>query len=269
MGWFSFDCCIGLSFDVWLHEHVVGHHQYTNVITIDPNCPESFGEDALYRGSWDQKWYKRYYYQAFWLPFISFLLVWENRLACIRYWTKGLRKEVRVNEYFMGTKSKILFAIGKIFFFWRLYYLPWAYWNTPFWEVFLYVQIVEVFAGYITGTVFPANHITSEAAWPLIRTDEQGQRWIDSEWAFMQLETCKDYSFDNIILSFFFGNLNNHSVHHLFPGMHHGYYQYLGHIIRDVAKDYGVKIHSTETFGEFLYLYFRHLWNMGYEKKPM
>jgi fatty acid desaturase len=265
LGWFSWDFCLGLSYDIWLHEHVVGHHQYTNIITIDPNCPESFGPDALYRGSWHQKWFKHYAYQVFWLPFVSFLLVKENRFACLRYWSKGLRKDVRVNAHYLGTSSKLFFLIGKICFYFRMYFWPWYAWNAPWYEILFMVQVTEIVAGYVVGTIFPANHITSEAVWPLIRTDEKGQRWIDAEWGIMQMEVTKDYSFDNKFLSFIFGNLNNHTAHHMYPGMHHGHYQDIAPIIRQIAREYKIKIHSTETFAEFIYLYFRHLWNLGYE----
>jgi len=60
IGWLSFDVCLGLSYDIWLHEHIVGHHQYTNIITIDPNAPEGFGDEALYRSSPHQNWYQRF-----------------------------------------------------------------------------------------------------------------------------------------------------------------------------------------------------------------
>ena len=39
LGRMCLDLTCGCSFDAWLHQHVVGHHVYTNIIEIDPDCP--------------------------------------------------------------------------------------------------------------------------------------------------------------------------------------------------------------------------------------
>jgi fatty acid desaturase len=114
LGWLSFDVCLGCSYDIWSHEHVVGHHQYTNVIEIDPNGPDGDDGFELFRGSPNQKWSNRFYYQFIWLPLISWLIVWDYRISSIRFWLKGYRKGIRVGSYYLTKKKLICFLIRKI-----------------------------------------------------------------------------------------------------------------------------------------------------------
>jgi len=266
--WYAFDVCLGMSGDQWLHEHIVGHHQYTNIITIDPNAPESFGDDALYRSSPHQSWYNRFYYQFIWLPLVSCLLVVEYRVAHIRYWFKGLRKEIRVNETFMGKRSLFLFFFGKFLYFMRMYYLPIMWWNCPVWEAVVIALFAEMLAGYFVGITFPANHITDKVDWPVITTDEKtGNRMIDREWAIMQVQTCKDYSYESWIFTNMLGSLNNHSIHHLFPAMHHSHYQKLYPIVKQAAKEFNVPLPDVGNYYELIYDYIHHLWKMGFDPK--
>ena len=69
MGRLCLDLTCGCSFDAWLHQHVVGHHVYTNVISIDPDCPmEKYGD--LRRLMPCQLWNPRYRLQWIYLPII-------------------------------------------------------------------------------------------------------------------------------------------------------------------------------------------------------
>jgi len=266
--WLSFDFCFGMSWTMWLHEHVVGHHQYVNIITIDPNCPENYNDDALYRSSPNQKWYKRFYYQFIWLPVISCLLATEYRMASFRYWFKGYRKEIRVNSEFLTPKIFFFFMLGKILFVLRSYIIPVVWWGCPFSHVMVIMTLIEMLSGYTVGISFPANHITDKVDWPVIRKDEKtGENVIDSEWAIMQLRTCKDYSYESWFFTNVFGSLNNHSCHHLFPAMHHSYYQHLSPIIKQTAKEYGVILPDVPSYWHLVYDYIHNLWSMGFEPK--
>ena len=39
MGRICLDLTTGNSFDAWLHQHTVGHHEYTNILEVDPDVP--------------------------------------------------------------------------------------------------------------------------------------------------------------------------------------------------------------------------------------
>ncbi|ETO16594.1 hypothetical protein RFI_20745 [Reticulomyxa filosa] len=291
LGWFSFDVCLGLSWKMWLHEHVVGHHQYTNIITIDPNAPEGHGDEALYRSSPNQRWFTRFTYQYIWLPLISFLLITEYRVASIRYWSKGFRKEIRVNREFLGLEAFVTFFLGKFLWFYRVYYIPIAWWGRPIGETILLVLFSETIAGYFVGTLnamfifiyfifknkvqlkhrtcitFPANHITDKVDWPTMTKDEKTQEMkIDAEWAVMQIQTCKDYSPESWVFSHVFGALNNHSCHHLFPAMHHSYYAQIYPIVKQTAKEYKVKLPDVAGYLDLVYDYVNNLRVLADEK---
>lgn len=270
IGWLSFDFCAGVSFHIWLHEHIVGHHQYTNIITIDPNAPETHDNDALYRSSPNQNWYKRFASQYIWLPLISFLLITEYRMASFRFFLKGFRKEIRANPEFLNLKTFLIFLVGKFLWFWRVYYVPVAYWNCRFIEVVTLNFFAELFAGYFIGITFPANHITNKVDWPMIEKNEKtGELSINEEWAVMQAKTCKDYSPQSWIFTHAFGSLNNHSCHHLFPAMHHSYYSHIYPIVHQAAKEYNVKLPHVGNYFELVGDYLKNLWDLGYDPKKL
>jgi len=263
LGWFSFDVCAGLAFDTWLHEHLVGHHQYTNIITIDPNAPESHGEDALFRASPNQKWYKHFYYQFVWVPLLAFFVVIDYRLSPYRYWTKGYRKEVRVNHEFLTTRALMLFTLGKLLWFSHAFILPVFVYGLPVWEVVLLMIFGDLAAGYYIGINFPANHITNKVDWPVATKDEKGGLHMGSEWAVAQIATCKDYAYDSWFFSHILGALNNHSCHHLFPAMHHSYYAEIYPIVKQTAKEWNVKLPDVGTYADLVYDFVRNLYDLG------
>jgi linoleoyl-CoA desaturase len=270
LGWLSFDVCLGESFDIWLHEHAVGHHQYTNIISIDPNAPEGLAGDPgiLYRGSPIQPWYDRFRYQYIYLPLISFLLVIETRLSAYRFFFKGFRKEIRANEAFIGTRSFILFLLGKILFYYRMYYVPIVWWKYPVWEIFLIVWVIEMVAGYLVSFFVHAQHVTDSVYWPQIRTDEKtGERMVDIEWAVMQVQTVKDYSYKNWFFIHVFGSMNIHSCHHLMPALHHSHYNKIYPILKQTAKEYGIAMYEVESFPRLIHDYVLNLWKLGLNPK--
>jgi len=270
LGWFAFDALSGLSFDLWLHEHVVGHHQYTNIITIDPNVPEGHGDEAMFRSSPNQKWYKRFYYQFLWVPLSAFIVLIEYRLAFYRYWFKGYRKEIRVNSEFLGVSSLALFLLGKFLWILRVLYLPVVYCNVPIWEALVQLAVSDMTAGYFVGINFAANHVTNKVDWPVARKDEKtGGLHMDSEWAISQVKTCKDYAYESWFFSHILGALNNHSCHHLFPPLHHSYYAEIYPIVKQTAKEWDVKLPDVGTYGELVYDFVKNLWDLGSENSEV
>jgi len=269
LGWFALDACMGYSYDIWLHEHVVGHHQYTNIITVDPNVPEGHGEEATFRCSPNQQWFKRFNFQFIYVPMLAFFVLVDYRLAPFRYWYKGYRKEIRVSGSYRGFGSLCIHSIGKLIWAIRVFYIPCCYWGLPLWEALLLIAVGDMAAGYYIGINLPANHTTSDVDWPLPKKDEKtGGLHMGSEWAVAQVSTCKDYSYDSWVLTHILGSLNNHSCHHLFPALHHSYYLEIYPIVKQTAKEWNVKTPDVGTYMDCLYDFMSNLWELGYEVNP-
>jgi len=150
----------------------------------------------------------------------------------------------------------------------RMYYIPIMWWNCPVWEAVVIALVTQMVPGYFFGITLPANHITDKVDWPAITIDEKtGNRMIDQEWAIMQAQTCKDYSYDSWIFTHLVGALNNHSVHHLLPAIHHSHYQKLYPIVRQTAKEFNVKLLGVGNYFDLVYDYIHYLWKMGFDPK--
>jgi len=269
LGWLTLDVCIGFSYDIWLHEHLVGHHQYTNIITIDPNIPESHEED-IFRCSPNQAWYKRYAYQFLWVPMMAFMVLVDYRLATHRYWVKGLRRNIRINYEFLNTRAKILFFSAKLLWFIRVIILPIFFWECPVWEALVMLIMSEIAAGYFVGINLPINHTTDKVDWPLIKKDEKtGGTYIDQEWAVEQVRTCKDYAHESWFFNNLFGGLNNHATHHLLPALHHSYYIEVYPIVKQCARDWNIEIPDVATYYEVIYDFVHNLWNLSADPPKM
>jgi fatty acid desaturase len=125
-------------------------------------------------------------------------------------------------------------------------------------------------AGYVLGLSLPAGHYTTNVAWPTIKVDEKtGHRIVDAEWAVIQCETTKDYAINSLLFNNCFGALNNHSCHHLFPAIHHTYYEVIYPVVKQTCKDFNVRIPDVETYSEFMRDYVYNLWDMGFDPKKL
>jgi len=128
--------------------------------------------------------------------------------------------------------------------------------------------LIDCAGSYVFGLTLPAGHYTSDVAWPTIRTDEKtGQKMIDGEWAKLQVESTKDYAVHSPYFKHCFGHINNHAVHHLFPGLHYMHYEEIYPIVKQVCKEFNVKSPDVGTYSELLHDYFFNLYHMGYDPK--
>ena len=137
MGRLCLDLVCGCSFDAWLHQHVVGHHVYTNIIEIDPDCPINKYDD-IRRIMPSQKWSIIYKFQYIWLPIIYCLYAFKNRIQDLTQTLFGhYNGAMRVNPEYYNIESLIRQIVCKSFWFIRAIIIPIFYWNNSFFYEFL------------------------------------------------------------------------------------------------------------------------------------
>jgi linoleoyl-CoA desaturase len=90
--------------------------------------------------------------------------------------------------------------------------------------------------------LFPA-HIYEESLFPL--PNENGE--METTWAEHQLRVTMDFGTRWHVVGFFFGGINYHAVHHLFPTMSHVHFHKVQKILVQTCADFGVK-HKVEPY---------------------
>ena len=124
VGRICMDLTCGTSFDAWLHQHVVGHHIYTNIIEIDPDLPIDKIND-IRRVVPSQKYYNIYKYQYIWLPILYCIYAFKNRIQDLTQTLFGQHNgAMRVNPEFYNWESYLRQFVCKSFWFLRTIIYP-------------------------------------------------------------------------------------------------------------------------------------------------
>jgi fatty acid desaturase len=71
----------GASLVVWLNQHILGHHVYTNIDGADPDIVTAATD--VRRITWDQTWLPRYFYQHIYTPLLYCVLGLKTRIQDI------------------------------------------------------------------------------------------------------------------------------------------------------------------------------------------
>jgi len=252
MDWFA-----GASINSWHHQHILGHHVYTNVMGVDPDLP-MVKEGDLRRVSKWQKWSKMYKFQHIYLSVLYGLLAIKFRIQDIVGTMQGADNGmVRMNEQSLTEQAGQV--TSKIcWFIWR-FVLPVYYGYINSLTEFIILSIViECVTGYYLTFNFQVSHVSPVADFP-----EYEKPQFTYEWAPSQLLSTVDYAHDSPVATFLCGALNYQSIHHLFPCVSQYYYPALAPIVQKVAKKFGIRYNYVGSFTQALKLHMQHLQTMG------
>jgi fatty acid desaturase len=260
----------GASFYVWIHQHLLGHHPFTNVTTSDPEAamdavdPDVVTNDPdIRRIKPGQAHYNHYHYQAFYVPLLYGLLGIKSRLSDFQIMLQSqMDGAIRVNPPDAGHWAA--FFGGKLFYvLWRLV-LP-SIWGGP--ERALLTWLVsDFFMSYTLAFVFQVNHIVSQCAWPTV---DPKSNTVEMDWAEMQVRTTMDYAHGSWLTTFCTGALNYQVTHHLFPNVSQIFYPEIAPIIREHCKQYNIPYTVLPTFKDAFMAHINYLSLMGHEKAEL
>jgi delta11-fatty-acid desaturase len=234
----------------WLHEHIIGHHPYTNIHNKDPDLHNSGGEIRLTK---NEGWNKKHEGQENKFVVISNLLLLglniKNSLILI------------VTQKYNGCMYKIpielkysLLLLCDIFLYMYLFFiLPFQIW-TPFYAI-KYVIIPY----YIFSSIFCIN-----AALNHFHKDSiNGQ---NKNWYIHQVTTANNFGshWPHYYTSI---GLNYQIEHHLFPAVNHCHLRDIQPIVKSLCEKHSIPYHHTGGYKEAIMGVYDHLREMG--KKPV
>jgi len=254
--WFCFDILMGGSSMAWNYQHIIGHHQHTNVFKADPDLPIVVEGDIrmvfpFQRHQW------LYKYQAYYMPLLYTLLAFKTRYSdALILFGDVSNGNIKMNVTPLDYK---LLVLTKIFFVGYQFLIPLFYFQLPVWEFLLAYIVAELAAGTWLAYFFQVNHISEEVEY----TTKDALPVSNKEWAVLQVEGTIEYAHDSLLYMFLSGTLNYQAVHHLFPSVAPHHYPALAKIIRPIAAKHKVNYQVLPNFSTALIRHVKELNRMG------
>jgi len=156
------------------------------------------------------------------------------------------------------TAWELVIITGKTAFFTWALVIPLFF--HPLHVVIFYYAIGVLVLGITLSVVFQLPHCVEEAEFPVPREDTEQ---IERPWAVHQAYVTVDYDRRNPVLSWFFGGLNFHKEHHLFPTICHIHYPAITKIVEETCRDHGIKYSEHKSFRAGIAAHYRWLQKMG------
>ena len=235
---------------MWYHQHVIGHHAYTNVDHKDPDLAHA---PQLMREHKSIKWRKNHAKQETW---VVFGFVWSvavglglQVLSDIRANTRGAYNNV---VPYAKLEPARLYAhiIGRMFYVFILF--VWPYLAFPFWKGFIFATVpITLFSWYfmINSQI---NHLTTETA-----------HASDPHFLKHQVITAQDFGAQNAWCTFFSGGLNMQIEHHMFPCVNHCHLPALQPKVKALCLKHGVAYNEVSGYKEAFRTHIEHTTAMG------
>ena len=261
---------IGASTMAWEFQHVVGHHQYTNLVTPgadtphlekDPDVFSSYPFVRMHPESQPPKWFHRY--QHIYAPVLFALFT----MGKVFYSDYAVTIAQAVCHFPMTSRYSnwlfILRFIGMKAFTMLLMFAAPIYLHGWVHGLGL-ITLAHCVCGECLALMFIITHVTEGSSFPtagapMVDTARQraacaagsavGRVTVKSnDWAAMQCRTSYNWALSSWMWSHLSGGLNHQVEHHLFPGICHVHYPSIQHIVRSLwAVDRHPKTENVET----------------------
>jgi len=254
----SFDFCTGASFYAWNHQHVIGHHLYTNIRNADPDLGEGEIDFRIVTPYQPRSWYHKY--QHIYAPILYGLYALKYRIQDNETFIKRTNGTIRVST--PSTFDYGAYIAGKCSFIFFRIVLPLLY-GIPLYNLICFIVLAELTLGYYLTINFQVSHVAEELTFYGTAQKPNEPTQIDEDWAVLQMKTTTDYGHGSHVCNFFSGGLNHQVVHHLFPSIDQEFYPQLVPIIKEVSKEFNVPYHIQPTFTAAITAHINYLFKMG------
>jgi linoleoyl-CoA desaturase len=246
---------IGVNSFLWRKLHNDDHHGYVNIHGVDTSI-EGYGVIRFSPKDPLKPFHRFQHIYALFLYGISTVnyVISKDFLFLYKLQKKG---------FSVPAKEWALLFIFKAFYYGYVFVLPVIILGIPFWKIFLVFLVVHFFVGVTLALVFQSGHLTEEAHFPEV---EEGK--VDDNWVVHVIRTTSDFGARKPWLSWFFGGINIHVIHHIFPHICHTHYDALAPILRKTAEEYGYVYRDRNSFLKAIASHFKFLRLYG-QGKPI
>ncbi|WP_084219095.1 fatty acid desaturase family protein [Syntrophorhabdus aromaticivorans] len=243
---------IGASSYVWHWKHAMFHHNYVNITGHDPDI--DLGIFARFAPHQKRLPFHRWQHLYIWVLYA--LLVFKFHFYSDFHHVITGRIHTNRMPRPKG-RDLAIFVGGKVLFVVLAFALPLRY--HPLSAVLFYYAVVVLIMGLPISVVFQLPHCTGRADHPL----PDATLAMKNPWAVHQAEVTLDFDRHSPIRTWFFGGLNFHLEHHLFPSICHINYPGMSKIVEETCREFGVKYAEHRSFWTGLREHYRWLREMG------
>lgn len=242
----------------WLHQHIIGHHPYTNIHNKDPDLNHENNlttdiKDVPIRYIENTKWTTKHinqekrFYPVVSLGLFSVRIINPLVLIVTNLYNKCVYKIP------CGIKYSILQFIEIFLFIYVFFILPFQIW-TPFYAV-KHIIIPYFLLSIIFNVNASLNHLHKDSI--------KGQ---NKNWYIHQVTTANNFGnhYPHYYLSI---GLNYQIEHHLFPTINHCHLRDIQPIVKSLCEKHGIPYHHTSGYKEAIIGVYEHMRQMG--KKPV
>jgi linoleoyl-CoA desaturase len=249
---------IGVSSYAWHWKHAIYHHNYVNIAGYDPDI--DVGVLARFAPHQKRLWFHRGQHFYVWV-FYAFLIAKLQLFTDFQYLVSG-----RIHAHAMPRPkgwSLVTFMGGKVLLGILAFGLPLL--HHPLRVIVFYYAVIVLTMGVPLSVVFQLAHCTGRSEYPL--PNEASHR-MKEPWAVHQAMVTLDFDRRSRIRTWFFGGLNFHLEHHLFPSICHVNYPGISKVVEETCRQFGVKYGEHRTFWTGIAEHYRWLKRMGAPYEP-
>jgi linoleoyl-CoA desaturase len=220
---------------VWKKYHLSSHHLYTNVEGSDIDVIRN--RFIRLHANEPLKPYHRY--QHIYSPFLY--LFYTLNFVIFRDIMAIFRRSDRTIDVYIPAKEQVNYAAYKTVYFTYTLIVPLLYAAVSWEQVVIAFFLMHFICSLCIISVLACNHQVDE----LSHYSDEDASTLNTSWASLQMSTSLDYNPDSKVLNFLLGGFNAHTVHHLFPTFCHVHYLKVVPVLRETAKEFGIKYHET------------------------
>jgi len=244
---------IGFSHRWWTAKHNGGHHAYTNVLGLDGDISQG----GVLRLSDQQPLRPWHRYQHLYVWALYPLLVAAMVLGDHEFIVSGSLKGRRVAA--PSASRTLRLSIEKLALPGII--LAVAFATHPAANVLAVVAGMYLVAGVALAGVLAVTHYVETMVCPV--PDGAGE--ITEEWAVTQVRAATNVTIRNPVLGWYFGGLNQHVEHHLFPRVAHVHLPVIAPAVRASCEELGLPYHQLPSLGAAYASHYRLLRRLGRE----
>jgi linoleoyl-CoA desaturase len=250
---YGFDL-IGTSGYIWGMRHVHSHHPYPMVRELDLDIRQNEMLTLIPV----EKPKKMWKYQHIYAPFLY--LLYTLSVVFYRDYVDFFSKRIGNKRIKHGVKELTELFIAKVVYFSHTLILPLMLSGCGWGWVIVGFLLMHVMSSITAASaLFPA-HIHEDAIFPL-PDPKTGE--LEFTWAEHQIKTTMDFGTNNPVVAFFWGGINYHVIHHLFPTVSHIHFRKIQGIFEKTADEFGIKYNVQPSLFKALLSHWRSLRKNG------
>ena len=233
----------------WLHEHVIGHHPYTNIHNKDPDLNHSREIRYTEHTKWNTKYIKQEKIYFMLTAFLLLVVNIKNSVSLII----SQKYNSTLYKIPIDTKYSILHLCDTILYVYLFLILPFQIW-TPFYAI-KHAIIPYLLLSSIFNINASVNH-----------THKNSIKGQNKNWYIHQVTTSNNFG-SHLPHYYTSIGLNYQIEHHLFPAVNHCHLHDIQPIVKSLCEKHSIPYHHTGGYKEALIGVYEHLREMG--KKPV